>query len=162
MRGAKQIALIDNQQYRLDFAQEKLGGLELINFDEKKVVPTLKEMFPVTNGPDVCIEAVGFHYTKSLKDKIMMTLMMEADPSTILNEMIMGGKKRGRLSIVSLCCNMLHFANLRCDVTAAWQPVYAVSSICYVSRQACLLGCAKACMLLQFLCVPHHIMQLKA
>lgn len=106
VRGAKQIALIDNQQYRLDFAQEKLGGLELINFDEKKVVPTLKEMFPVTNGPDVCIEAVGFHYTKSLKDKIMMTLMLEADPSTILNEMIMGGKKRGRISIVSDLCNL--------------------------------------------------------
>lgn len=106
MRGAKQIALIDNQQYRLDFAQEKLGGLHLINFDEKKVVPTLKEMFPVTNGPDVCIEAVGFHYTKSLKDKIMMTLMLEADPSTILNEMIMGGKKRGRISIVSHLCNL--------------------------------------------------------
>lgn len=100
VRGAKQIALIDNQQYRLDFAQEKLGGLELINFDEKKVIPTLKKLFPVTNGPDVAIEAVGFHYTKTIKDKVMMTLGLETDPSTILNEMIMGVKKRGRISVV--------------------------------------------------------------
>ena len=100
VRGAR-IALIDNQHYRLDFAQSKLGGLELNNFYEKKVVPTLKELFPETNGPDVAIEAVGFHYTKSIKDKVMMTLGLETDPSTIFNELIMGVKKRGRIGVVS-------------------------------------------------------------
>ena len=144
MRGAKQIALIDNQQYRLDFAQEKLGGLELINFDEKKVVPTLKEMFPVTNGPDVCIEAVGFHYTKSLKDKIMMTLMLEADPSTILNEMIMGGKKRGRISIVSHLCNLFvwrHALLHMCSHRPALHLVCSKVGLVILSLQYLYLSC---------------------
>ena len=64
IRGAKQIIMIDNQQYRLDFAKSKLPYLELLNFDDTKdVVKSLKEM--TGYGPDVCIEAVGFHYTKT-------------------------------------------------------------------------------------------------
>ena len=92
--------MIDNQQYRLDFAKQKLPYLQLLNFDETKdVVKALKDMAP--HGPDVCIEAVGFHYAKSLVDKIQMALMLETDPASMLNEMILACKKRGRLSIVS-------------------------------------------------------------
>ena len=92
--------MIDNQQYRLDFAKSKLSYLQLLNFDDTKdVVKSLKEM--TGHGPDVCIEAVGFHYTKTLADKIQMALMLETDPASMLNEMIMACKKRGRLSIVS-------------------------------------------------------------
>ena len=102
IRGAKQIIMIDNQQYRLDFAKQKLPYLELLNFDNTKdVVQSLKDMVP--HGPDVCIEAVGFHYATSIKDKIQMALMMETDPALMLNQMIMACKKRGRLSIVSFC-----------------------------------------------------------
>ena len=100
IRGAKQIIMIDNQQYRLDFAKSKLSYLQLLNFDDTKdVVKSLKEM--TGHGPDVCIEAVGFHYTKTLADKIQMALMLETDPASMLNEMIMACRKRGRLSIVS-------------------------------------------------------------
>ncbi len=100
IRGAKQIIMIDNQQYRLDFAKSKLPYLELLNFDDTKdMVKSLKEM--TGHGPDVCIEAVGFHYTKTLADKIQMALMLETDPASMLNEMILACKKRGRLSIVS-------------------------------------------------------------
>lgn len=92
--------MIDNQQYRLDFTKQKLPYVELLNFDNTKdVVQSLKEMAP--HGPDVCIEAVGFHYATSLKDKIQMALMLETDPALMLNQMIMAAKKRGRLSIVS-------------------------------------------------------------
>ena len=100
IRGAQRIIMIDNQQYRLDFAKQKLPYLELLNFDNTKdVVQSLKDMIP--HGPDVCIEAVGFHYATSIKDKIQMALMMETDPALMLNQMIMACKKRGRLSIVS-------------------------------------------------------------
>lgn len=101
VRGAERIVMIDNQQYRLDFAKEKLPYIETLNFDETKdIVKALKEMIP--HGPDVCIEAVGFHYTKSLLDKIQMALMIETDPASMLNEMILACKKRGRISIVGV------------------------------------------------------------
>ena len=103
MRGAKQIIMIDNQQYRLDFAKSKLSYIQTVNFDETKdLVKTLKDLAP--HGPDVCIEAVGFHYAKSLVDKLQMALMLETDPASMLNEMIMACRKRGRISIVSSCC----------------------------------------------------------
>lgn len=102
IRGAQRIIMIDNQQYRLDFAKLKMPYLELLNFDNTKdVVQSLKDMVPY--GPDVCIEAVGFHYATSIKDKIQMALMLETDPALMLNQMIMACKKRGRLSIVSSC-----------------------------------------------------------
>lgn len=102
IRGAQRIIMIDNQQYRLDFAKQKMPYLELLNFDNTKdVVQSLKDMVPY--GPDVCIEAVGFHYATSIKDKIQMALMLETDPALMLNQMIMACKKRGRLSIVSSC-----------------------------------------------------------
>ena len=100
VRGAQRIIMIDNQQYRLDFAKQKMPYLELLNFDNTKdVVQSLKDMIP--HGPDVCIEAVGFHYASSVKDKIQMALMLETDPALMLNQMIMACKKRGRMSIVS-------------------------------------------------------------
>ena len=57
----------------------------------------LKEMLG-PDAPDVSIEAVGFHYTKSWLHKIEMSLMMETDPSEILNEIIFCTRKaRARL-----------------------------------------------------------------
>ncbi len=47
----------------------------------------LKEMLG-PDAPDVSIEAVGFHYTKTWLHKIEMSLMLETDPSEILNEII--------------------------------------------------------------------------
>jgi hypothetical protein len=51
------------------------------------VLSTLKKQSG-GHGPDVCIEAVGFHYAKSWLHRAEMTLMMETDPADVLNEMI--------------------------------------------------------------------------
>ena len=42
--------------------------METINFGQKKTVDALHELVP--NGPDVVIEAVGFHYTNSMIHKV--------------------------------------------------------------------------------------------
>lgn len=91
-RGAKRIIMIDNQTYRLEFATSKIPGLETVNFAEKKVMETLKEMTG-GHGPDVAIEAVGFHYCKSWTHAIETALMLETDPSEMLNEMIVSVRK---------------------------------------------------------------------
>jgi threonine dehydrogenase-like Zn-dependent dehydrogenase len=110
-RGAKRIIMIDNQKYRLDFAKSKIPRLELINFAEKKVLETLKEMTG-GHGPDVAIEAVGFHYCKSWTHAIEMTLMMETDPSEMLNEMIVSVRKGGRISIVGVYAGFTNHFNI--------------------------------------------------
>ncbi len=52
-----------------------------------QVPDALKEMLG-PDAPDVCIEAVGFHYMQSWLHKIENALMMETDTSEILNELI--------------------------------------------------------------------------
>ena len=41
-KGAERIVMIDNQQYRLEFAKKKIPRVETINFDEEKDVRRLQ------------------------------------------------------------------------------------------------------------------------
>jgi len=96
-RGASRVIAIDNVPYRLKVAQEVLGA-EIINFSEKDVVATIHEMEPL--GPDVCIEAVGFRYAKSLIHKAERAVRVESDTPEILTECIKACRKGGIVSIV--------------------------------------------------------------
>ena len=95
-RGAKRVILIDNAKYRLEFAAQKLPGVELLDFGEHDTVKRLKEMVP--NGPDVCIECVGFHYAKSLMSKVEMAVGLQTDPADMINELIVSCRKVRRHS----------------------------------------------------------------
>ena len=66
----------------------------------EQVPEGLKEMLG-PDAPDVCIEAVGFHYMTSWLHKVESALMMETDTSEILNEIIYCCRKVS-LSLVHL------------------------------------------------------------
>jgi threonine dehydrogenase-like Zn-dependent dehydrogenase len=100
VRGAKQVILIDCVQYRLDFAKKNMPEVQTINFEKQNVKDALTEM--TGDGPDVGIEAVGFHYTKELSSKIQMGLKLETDPSDMLNEIIYCVRKGGRIGVVGV------------------------------------------------------------
>lgn len=55
-RGASKVILIDQEQYRLDFAERRLDPhtLATINGRQEPVAETVRKMLP--HGPDVCIE----------------------------------------------------------------------------------------------------------
>lgn len=72
--------------------------METINFKDEKVYDRLREMFE--HGPDVGIEAVGFHYCKSWTHSIQMALMLETDPSEMLNEIFVSVRKVSKLHFV--------------------------------------------------------------
>ena len=61
VRGAKRIGLINNQQFRLDFAQPKVEGLVFINFDEKKVVPTTLQL-PHIKTVDLAVQWASWQF----------------------------------------------------------------------------------------------------
>jgi len=114
-RGAARVVLIDQDDFRLNFARKKLPGIETINFNEKKTLDALHDMFQDEQGRyvgvDVAIEAVGFHYANSWLHKIEMALKMENDPSETLNELIYAVRKAGRISVVGVYsgyCNHLN------------------------------------------------------
>lgn len=114
-RGAARVVLIDQEQERLDFAKDKIPHVETINFKEKKTLDALKEMFSVGDsyvGPDVCIEAVGFHYTSTWTHYIEMSLGLENDPSEIINELIYACRKGGRIGIVGVYSGFANHINI--------------------------------------------------
>eukprot|EP00879_Flechtneria_rotunda_P000578 GHRR01000686.1.p1 GENE.GHRR01000686.1~~GHRR01000686.1.p1 ORF type:complete len:446 (+),score=129.49 GHRR01000686.1:589-1926(+) len=113
-RGAKRVILIDEVPYRLEHAQKKLPGVEVINFKEKDTFKAVQELCANEPGraPDVVIEAAGFHYTKSILHTVEQTLQLENDSADILNEMITSVRKGGRISIVGVYAGYVNHLNI--------------------------------------------------
>ncbi|KAG2440986.1 hypothetical protein HXX76_003839 [Chlamydomonas incerta] len=110
VRGARDIVLIDNQQYRLDHAAARIPGLTTINFGKEKVKPALERLFP--GGPDVCIEAVGFHYCKSMAHAAMVKTLLETDTADILNELIYCCRKGGTIACIGVYVGLVNGFNI--------------------------------------------------
>lgn len=111
-RGAKRVIMVDNVQYRLDYAKKKLkGNLDTINFNKRSPKEAIDELVG-PNGVDVGIEAVGQHYTKKWSSTIEMSLMLEMDPSDMLNEIITCVRKAGRISIVGVYIGYTNHFNI--------------------------------------------------
>lgn len=123
VRGAKTIVLIDEEDYRLNFAKQKIPGVHTINFKKEKTIYALHAIFSEEVdtgggkkamryiGPDCCIEAVGFHYASSWVHKFEQALKLETDPADMLNEMIYAVRKCGRIGVVGVYAGFVnHFA----------------------------------------------------
>lgn len=113
-RKARRVILIDEIDYRLKHAQKVVPGVEIINYKEKATTTALKELTSNEPGraPDVCIEAAGFHYSKSWLHTIETTLQLETDSGDILNEMIVACRKGGRISIVGVYAGYVNHFNI--------------------------------------------------
>jgi threonine dehydrogenase-like Zn-dependent dehydrogenase len=109
-RGAKRVLIIDELEYRLQRAKEAAPGVETINFSQRKTLDALHDLVP--HGPDCSIEAVGFHYAHSLTHQAEMKLMMETDPSEIINELIMATRKGGHIGIVGVYAGYCNHFNI--------------------------------------------------
>jgi len=96
-RGASRIIAIDNLPYRLQLAKEKFGA-EIIDYSKADVVSTIHNLLPL--GPDVCIEAAGFRYTKSVSHAAQRAAQLETDTPEILSEVIKSVRLGGHVSIV--------------------------------------------------------------
>jgi threonine dehydrogenase-like Zn-dependent dehydrogenase len=96
--GAQRLIVIDNVPHRLKLARERLGA-EAINFDEDRPVMALHELTH-GRGPDVCIEAAGFRYAKSIVHKVERALKLETDAIDALSEVIRAVRKGGNIAIM--------------------------------------------------------------
>lgn len=99
-KGAKRVIGIDNN-WRTEFAKQKIPGLETINYQElkKQSIPAkIHEMVP--GGVDACIEASGGEYAKTWTHKLELMSGMEQDTSEMINECIYSTRKFGRVGII--------------------------------------------------------------
>jgi len=88
-RKAQLVIGIDNHPERLELAR-KLGA-RTINFDEVDVVEEIRKIIP--DGPDCCIDCVGFRFPKSWNQWIQQKLHVATDAIDIVRECIFVCKK---------------------------------------------------------------------
>jgi len=137
-RGASKVVIIDSEQYRLDFAKKHIKGLETINYKHQNVKQELERMFPDFKGPDTGIECVGFHYAKTTLHAVEQKLGLETDPADVINEMILGVRKGGCISIIGAYAGLTNHFNIgafmekgmtmrggQCPVQRYWQDLLA-------------------------------------
>lgn len=104
-RGAGKIIVLDGNPERLELARSRFGALT-INYRNEKSIDRLWELAP--GGPDVCIDATGFRFSKGLLHKVMRATMMETDTPETLYDCIKVCRKYG---IVSVVADYYNFAN---------------------------------------------------
>ena len=89
-----------------------------------QVPDALKEMLG-PDAPDVCIEAVGFHYMNSWLHKVENALLLETDTSEILNELIYCCRK-----VMRLCCISTSPESSCQNISASLRPAIARKPLC--------------------------------
>lgn len=94
--GATRFIAIDRVPERLELAKTRFGA-DVINYDHQEDVTA--KVLELTNrrGPDACIDATGFRYTKTAHTKVEKTLRMETDSIDALSECIKAVRKGGRV-----------------------------------------------------------------
>ncbi|CAM6083599.1 unnamed protein product [Calypogeia fissa] len=98
VRGAKDVVLIDEIDYRLEHAKKKLPSVQTINFKHEKVYDSLRKLYP--DGPDVGIDAVGMHDFHSFTHKVQVAMKLHTDTPKVVNEIVYNVRKGGRISII--------------------------------------------------------------
>ena len=99
--GAGRVIIVDNVNYRLEFAKN-YASCEAVNFDEIGDVMLFMKKTTDWLGPDVCIDAVGAEANGSQMHKITGQSLLQARAATALHWAINSVKKEGILSIVGV------------------------------------------------------------
>jgi threonine dehydrogenase-like Zn-dependent dehydrogenase len=105
--GASKIYIIDDEQYRLDFAASEYGAIP-INFKEEKnpAERIIKETD--RRGVDASIDAVGFEAKGNKLESTLRGLFVETGSGTVLREGIAATRRGGVLSIPGVYAGFLH------------------------------------------------------
>jgi len=95
--GAETIFMVDNVDYRLEFAKATYGVIP-INFDDADPSEKILEATH-GRGVDASIDAVGFEAKGSAGDKIMTALKAETSSGASLRQCIASTRRAGIVSI---------------------------------------------------------------
>ncbi|KAH8834435.1 chaperonin 10-like protein [Flagelloscypha sp. PMI_526] len=104
-KGAQRVFVIDNVQWRLDWAKHKVP-LSM----GQTVTKVLHERVP--GGVDVCIDAAGGEYAQSWGHSIELAVGAETDTSETINEMITSVRHFGRCGIIAAYAGFTNHLNI--------------------------------------------------
>lgn len=106
LRGAEEIFIVDNQPYRLNFAESDFGATP-INFEQKDPA---EEIMRKTQGrgADAAIDAVGFEAKGATLDNVLAGLKLEGGSGAVLRQCIAAVRRAGVVSIPGVYAGPLH------------------------------------------------------
>lgn len=107
MLGAEQLFMVDELQYRLDFAQEAYG---IIPINMREVDDPAELIMQTTHGRgvDASIDAVGFEAKGSLTETIMTNLKLEGSSGAALRQCIAATRRCGTVSVPGVYAGFIH------------------------------------------------------
>ena len=108
LNGAEQIFIIDHNDYRLDFAQQRYGAIP-INFDtHDDPAQWIIDNTPGHRGVDAVIDAVGFEAKGSLTETVLSNLKIEGSSGKALRQCIAAVRRGGIVSVPGVYAGFIH------------------------------------------------------
>jgi len=107
MLGAEQIFMVDELQYRLDFAREAYG---IIPLNMAEIDDPAEVIMSQTNGRgvDATIDAVGFEAKGSVTETVLTNLKLEGSSGAALRQCIAATRRCGIVSVPGVYAGFIH------------------------------------------------------
>lgn len=106
--GAEQIFMVDHNDYRLRFAEERYGVIP-INFDKHDdPAEIIIENTPGNRGVDAVIDAVGFEAKGSTTETVLTNLKLEGSSGKVLRQSIAAVRRGGIVSVPGVYAGFIH------------------------------------------------------
>ncbi len=100
LKGAGRVIGVDIQPYRLEKARQT-AGVEVINAKEEKVAEVVRSMTE-GRGADVCVDAVGMEADRTLLDKALATVGVQAGTAKVLENAFDTVRRGGTVTVVGV------------------------------------------------------------
>ena len=108
MLGARQIFMVDNQPYRLEYARATYGVVP-INFDKvDDPAEAIIEQTEGYRGVDAAIDAVGFEAKGSATETLLTQLKLEGSSGKALRQCIAAVRRGGTVSVPGVYAGFIH------------------------------------------------------
>ncbi|MGN6104451.1 MAG: zinc-dependent alcohol dehydrogenase [Kofleriaceae bacterium] len=105
MLGAERVIAIDRFPYRLQWAKERAGATDIVDYEHAHVLEALNDL-TAGRGPDACIDAVGMeahsHGPQYMYDRTKQLTKLELDRPIAVREAILACRSAGIVSIVGV------------------------------------------------------------
>jgi S-(hydroxymethyl)glutathione dehydrogenase/alcohol dehydrogenase len=99
-RGAERVFAVDIENYRLELAR-KVARAETINSANEDAIAIVRGATQ-GRGADIAIDAVGLEAHRSIKDKVMNVVRMQAGSIASINACVSAVRRGGAVSIVGV------------------------------------------------------------
>jgi threonine dehydrogenase-like Zn-dependent dehydrogenase len=105
-RGAEVIFIVDNQDYRLNFARDTYGAVP-INFEKTDAAEEIMQR-TAFRGVDAAIDAVGFEAKGSTLESVLAAVKLEGGSGAALRQCIAAVRRSGVVSVPGVYAGPLH------------------------------------------------------